>query len=76
MNRATKRADSAIRLVDELLSGGKLQRSKRLMLLRLRRELQQLRQDCDVGKGDLVTASFRWVILLTKLYEFLDRNIT
>lgn len=72
MNRAKQRADTAIRLVDELLSGRGLQRSKRKTLLMLRRELQELRDECDVGKRDHTAVALRWAILIVRLYEFLD----
>lgn len=73
MRRAVKRADAAIRSIDELLSSRKLQRATRLGLLKLRRELQELRVECDVGKVDLVTIAFRWAIVFSKLQDIFDR---
>lgn len=75
MKRATQRADSALRLIDELLSGRKLQRSTRLALLKLRRELQEIREERDVGRRDLVRDALRWAVAVTRLYEIFDRLI-
>lgn len=73
MKRATKRADIALRLVDELLSSRKLQRTTRLALLKLRRELQEIREERDVGKRDFAGIAMRWAVIVAKLYEILDR---
>jgi ATP-dependent Clp protease ATP-binding subunit ClpA len=73
MTRAARRADTAIRLIDELLSSRKLQRATRLGLLKLRRELQELRKERDVGTRDLTSELVRWSVIITKLYAILDR---
>jgi ATP-dependent Clp protease ATP-binding subunit ClpA len=72
MKRAEKRADAAIRLVDELLSSKKLQRSARMKLLRLRRELQELREERDVGRRDVAMLAIRWAMVITKLHDVLE----
>jgi ATP-dependent Clp protease ATP-binding subunit ClpA len=72
MKRAQRRADAAIRLIDELLSSRKLQRSTRSKLLELRRELQELSKERDVGKRDLGLLALQWAAIAARLYEILD----
>jgi len=70
--RAAQSADGAIRMVDELLSGKKLQRSTRGKLITLRRELIELRQESDVGKCDVAILALRWATVVVKLQELLS----
>ena len=73
MTRAAQRADRALRLVEELLSSGQVQRSARRQLLRIRHELIELRNERDVGKRDALVLAERWATVVARLYELFDQ---
>jgi hypothetical protein len=73
MTRAGQRADRAIYLIDQLLSGRTLQRSTRKKLVKLRRELAALRNKRDVDKVDVVTSAMRWAVAVARLTELLSQ---
>jgi hypothetical protein len=62
-------ADRAIRLIDELLSGRKLQPSARKRLKEVRSEIVKLKRQRETRGHHVATLAVQWSLTIVRLFE-------